>query len=160
MAATQTSNKDLGAHSKVQTVDAFKDVYSCVVERDVHWGEMDAFAHVNNSVYFKYFEDVRIAHFAQAGVMDEMQSNQWGPILAHTECRFRFPLEYPDQLLVGSRISDLESDRFVMHYGVFSRTHGQVAATGLGRIVYYDYAQGRKQDIPESIAQRIRQERP
>ncbi len=43
--------------------------YSVIIETPVAWGEMDAFQHVNNIVYFRYFESVRIAYFEKIGYL-------------------------------------------------------------------------------------------
>ena len=80
----------------------------------VAWGEMDAMGHVNNIIYFRYFETVRIEYFNRLNMMG--YQNQWGigPILASTECRFKMPLQYPDTVIAGTKILSMEEDRFVM----------------------------------------------
>ena len=40
-----------------------KKEYPVVLNQDIIWGDMDAFGHINNTVYFRYFEDARIAYF-------------------------------------------------------------------------------------------------
>ena len=40
--------------------------YQVTIDVNVAWGEMDAFEHVNNVVYFRYFESVRMAYFEAA----------------------------------------------------------------------------------------------
>ena len=59
----------------------------------VAWGEMDAMGHVNNVVYLRYFESVRMVYLERIGLMAHMQEHGVGPILAETRCRFRLPLE-------------------------------------------------------------------
>ncbi|MFH1982109.1 MAG: thioesterase family protein [Pseudomonadota bacterium] len=126
------------------------------VEIPVAWGEMDAFQHVNNVAYFRYFETVRIAYFTALDLMATMQETGIGPILAETRCRFRIPLTYPDTLTVGARVSALEGDRFIMDYRVASARHGKVAAEGDGILVTFDYTAGNKVPIPEALERRIR----
>ena len=41
----------------------FFQEYPLSIEQDVLWGDMDAFQHVNNAVYFRYFEDIRLNFF-------------------------------------------------------------------------------------------------
>lgn len=129
--------------------------YPVQIQRHVKWGEMDAFQHVNNTVYLRYFEDVRIEHFQQLGVLELMESEGLGPILAETSCRFRLPLQYPDEVVIGSRIGEVGEDRFVMEYAVHSLRHNRLAASGHGLIVYFDYAQGSKTAIPPQIAAQL-----
>lgn len=118
---------------------------------DVAWGEMDAFQHVNNVVYFKYFESVRISYFERLGIFEEMQNSGIGPILGSTSCRFKAPLTYPDKLIVSTKITSLDEDRFTMKYFVQSNTSGRVAAEGEGLIVFFDYQQQCKHEIPKRI---------
>jgi len=66
------------------------------IQITVAWGEMDAFQHVNNVVYFKYFESARINYFEETGINAHMQTTGVGPILGNTQCRFKAPLTYPD----------------------------------------------------------------
>ncbi len=122
----------------------------------VAWGEMDAFAHLNNTVYFRYFESARIAYFEGMEILTKGGSVAGvGPILASTSCRFRAPVTYPDQLQVGARVSELGGDRFTMEYAVWSEKLERMAATGEGVIVSYDYAAGAKVDLPEAWRARI-----
>ena len=95
--------------------------YPVIIEIPVAWGEMDAFQHVNNIVYFRYFESARITYFERTGLIAYMEQNGIGPILASTQCKFKFPLTYPDTVRVGVRVGDLGEDRFTMYYRVVSR---------------------------------------
>ena len=115
------------------------------------WGQMDAFAHVNNTQYFRWFEDVRMAYFQACGIFDHMSAHQVGPILARTQCRFMAPLTFPDTVHVGTRIEDIGDDRFTMIYRVVSETREVVAAEGDGRIVMFDYGANTKAPIPAHI---------
>ncbi|MBT8075182.1 MAG: thioesterase family protein, partial [Gammaproteobacteria bacterium] len=56
--------------------------FPVVISQDLVWGDMDAFAHINNTVYFRYFEDVRIEYFKRIKVLEYMNRTQVGPILA------------------------------------------------------------------------------
>jgi acyl-CoA thioester hydrolase len=131
------------------------DAFPVRIEIPVAWGEMDAFGHVNNVVYFRYFESARIAYFAALDYMNLMRETGIGPILASTDCRFRLPLEYPDSVTVGARVTDLEEDGFVMRYAVVSRRHARVAAEGSGRIVSYDYEKKCKAPIQPELRERL-----
>lgn len=125
------------------------------IELPVVWGEMDAFEHVNNVVYFRYFESARIAYFDHVGVNEFKRTHQIGPILASTQCRFKAPLTYPDTITVRTRVTMMGQDRFLMQYYVKSHQSGRIAAEGDGLIVYYDYAKQAKHAIPEPIREAI-----
>ncbi len=129
--------------------------YPVVVETPVAWGEMDAFGHVNNIVYFRYFETARIAYFERLNIPEFIGRDPIGPILAETSCRFRMPLSYPDRVSIGARVVSVGEDRFVMAYSVFSHLHDRLAAEGEGVLVCFDYRQNRKAPVPLKLKQRI-----
>lgn len=134
--------------------EALRD-FPVIVEAPVAWGEMDAFGHVNNIVYFRYFESARIAYFEALGYLELMRDKGVGPILAETHCRFRLPLAYPDQLAIGARAGEILADGFMMHYAVFSQFHQRLAAEGTGRIVSYDYGKKCKTPLPDTLRTRL-----
>ncbi|MGZ6208377.1 MAG: acyl-CoA thioesterase, partial [Syntrophales bacterium] len=72
--------------------------YPVIIEFPVAWGEMDAMNHVNNIVYFRYFESARIAYFEKADMFSYMTETGIGPILATISCKFKIPLSYPDKV--------------------------------------------------------------
>ena len=129
--------------------------YSVTIEIPVAWGEMDAFQHVNNIVYFRYFESARIAYLEKIGYLEFLEKTGRGPILAATKSKFKIPLTYPDTVTVGGKASNIESDRFLMDYCVVSHKHQKIAAEGEGLLVSYDYRAGKKTPIPEEIKERI-----
>jgi acyl-CoA thioester hydrolase len=129
--------------------------YPVVIKFPVAWGEMDAMKHVNNIVYFRYFESARIAYFEKMNLIGYMKETGIGPILATTSCKFKIPLSYPDQVLIGAKVVSIEQDRFVMNYLVVSKKHQKVAAEGDGVIVTFNYREGKKTTIPEVVRQRI-----
>ncbi len=129
--------------------------YPVVVDVPVAWGEMDAFGHVNNIVYFRYFETARIAYFEKLNMPEFIGRDPIGPILAETSCRFRAPLSYPDRVSIGARVVSVGEDRFVMAYGVFSHRLDRLAAEGEGILVCFDYRQSRKAPVPPALRGRI-----
>ncbi len=133
---------------------AFPVVISCPVQ----WGEMDAMRHVNNAVYFRWFESARIVYFQRIGWIELRERTGNGPILHSTDARFRAPLTFPDTVTVGARVSEVGADRFTMEYEVRSeRLGGALAAAGTGVIVAYDYRGLAKAELPDEIALRIRE---
>jgi acyl-CoA thioester hydrolase len=129
--------------------------YPVVVAQPVAWGDMDAFQHVNNTRYFRWFEDARIAYFAAVG-LDAIQAESGiGPILSATQCRFRVPLTYPDRVSIGGRVAKLEEQSFVMQYAVVSHERDKLAAEGEGTLVAYDYRALKKAVYTAELRARI-----
>ncbi len=126
-----------------------------VVSQALIWGDMDAYQHVNNTVFFRYFEDARMAYFERIGVNSLMQAKRLGPILASTRADFKAPLTYPDTLLVAARIQSAQGKKISMQYQVFSTSQQKIAAEGEGLIIYFDYEKQQSCPIPDSILKAI-----
>jgi acyl-CoA thioester hydrolase len=131
--------------------------YPIVVELPVQWGEMDAYGHVHNSTFFRYFETARVEYLTRCGFIESYDTERIGIILHSTDCRFRRPLYHPDNVLVGTRASEIGDDRFTMRYVVVSTASNDVVAEGNSVVVAFDYAAKRKTQLPEHILTRIRQ---
>lgn len=126
--------------------------YPVVVERSVRWGEMDAFQHVNNVEYFRYFEDARIAYFQAMDIYDPTTSGvlpERGPILGATSCQFLAPLSYPDEIAIGARTKEVGEDRFVLEYAIASQQADRIVAVGDSVVVSYNYHEGRTIAVPQ-----------
>lgn len=125
--------------------------YSIQLTQDVIWGDMDAYGHVNNTVYFRYFECARIAFFDRIGVAEHKKQFNQGPILANANCNFRLPLEYPDRIHIAARPHILSPKKIKVEHIVFSENRNALAAEGESLLVFYDYNQGCSCEIPPQI---------
>jgi acyl-CoA thioester hydrolase len=126
------------------------------LEVPVAWGDMDAFQHVNNTVYLRWFETARIAYFEKTGMLERMKREQVGPILGRATIDFRIPVTYPDTIQVESTVVKLGRTSFVMGYRVRSHESADViAAEGDGVIVMYDYRTAKKIEIDDVLRKRI-----
>ena len=138
-------------------VESTLEGFSVVVERHVRWGDLDAFAHLNNTVYFRFFEGARIAYFDAMGMLEGAGKPEGvGPILAKTSCKFRAPIGFPDQVRTGARVTEVSGDRFVMQYAIVSEARDVVAAIGDGTIVAFDYDAQRSVSMPADWRDAIR----
>ena len=129
--------------------------FPVIIQVPVRWGDLDAFGHVNNTVFFRFFESARIEYLRAIAFVEGGGSAGVGPILASTHCRFRRPLGFPDTTRVGARTEDLAEDRFTMEYRILSTATGEVAGEGGGVVVSYDYRAGAKAAIPAAVRERI-----
>jgi acyl-CoA thioester hydrolase len=127
--------------------------FPVIVPHRVLWGEMDAYRHVNNTVYFRWFESARIAYFERMAVIGSYGGV--GPILASTSCRFRAAVKYPDEIRAGARVAKLDEDRFTMAFAVASAALGRIVAEGEGVIVPFDYAAQKKVALPAAWREAI-----
>lgn len=125
--------------------------FPVVIELPVVWGEMDAYRHVNNVVYFRYLESARVEYINRLGWFELERQTGVGPILASVQARFRRALTYPDRISVGTRVASVADDRFTLEHLMVS--HGQRAVTseGQGSVVSYHYPSAKKVPLPKEI---------
>ncbi|SHH76136.1 acyl-CoA thioesterase [Ferrimonas marina] len=132
-------------------MEEFKQDYPLWMEQPVAWGEMDALGHVNNTVYFRYFENIRIACFDKLQLMETLAGLNYAPVLSETQCRFRRPVYFPDKLLLGTRIAEVKADRMVMEYGIYSLSQQAVTTSGRATVVSVDTRTGRPTAMPQVL---------
>lgn len=122
------------------------------IEVKVAWGEMDAFAHVNNANYLRWFESARIAYFEQVSVsIGAKDQSPWVPILARATVDFRRPVTYPDTVTVEASVRSFGTTSFTMAYRATSLAQGAVVAEGEAVVVLLEPASGRKTPIPPAL---------
>ena len=125
-------------------MEALLSEYPVITEIPVAWGEMDALNHVNNAVYFRYFETARLDFFKHVELMEEMAVTKVGPVLGDTYCKYFRPVTYPDTLLVGAKVTEVQDDRFTMEYAIVSKAQQKVTTIGTATIVMFDFASNQK----------------
>ena len=130
--------------------------YPVIVTQAVIWGDMDSYKHVNNVVYFRYFENVRLEFVRRAGWFEIERATGIGPILASTQARFRRALTYPDTIHIGAHLLEMKDDRFTIEHRIVSEALDDVATEGQGLIVSYHYESGKKVPLPEELKAAIR----
>lgn len=129
--------------------------FPVVIELPVNWGEMDAFGHVNNVVYFRYFESARIAYIERLNREDFINNGRVGVILASVQAKFIAPLFYPDTIKVGTRAVNVKEDRFDMEYAIQSVKQEKIVAIGTSTIVMYDYKNNCKMNVPADLREQL-----
>lgn len=126
-----------------------------VVELDVQWGDMDSYQHVNNVIYFRYFENARLELIRQLDWFKYEEQTGIGPILASTNAKFIRALTYPDRISVSAAILEIKEDRFTVEHQVVSHAQNAVTTVGEGVVVTFDYRQGKKVSMPTELKSRL-----
>jgi acyl-CoA thioester hydrolase len=129
--------------------------FKVVIDQPVAWADMDSFKHVNNVVYFRYFENARVEYFRRIGWWEYMAETGIGPIVASTQARFRKPVKYPETLAAGAKVISFATDRFTIRHLLVSRTTGELVTEGDAVVVSVDYSKNAKVPLPEVIRRRI-----
>jgi acyl-CoA thioester hydrolase len=129
--------------------------YPTILSWPVQWGDQDAYQHVNNTVYFRWFESARIEYTRRLGLPDTMQTKRVGPILAAISCDYRRQITYPDVVHIGSRISRIGRTSLAMEHALVSEAGRALAAESRSTLVLYDYAASRPVPIPDDLRRAI-----
>jgi len=78
-----------------------------------------------------------------------------GPILASLTCHYRRPLNYPDTVLIGTRIAAIGKSSLRMEHAIVSRATGELAAESHSVIVTVDYSTGKPVRVPDDVRRAI-----
>lgn len=127
-----------------QVLDTLIESYSAEFALPVQWGDMDSFQHVNNVIYFRYFESARLALFEKTSLMSRMKSDNIGPILAETQCQYRRAVTYPDNLRVFTRVKDITEFGFTQEYAIYSHAQDAITTRATSRVTMLNYNTGEK----------------
>ena len=128
--------------------------YPVKLEIPVAWGEMDAYGHVNNVVFFRYFESARIEYFRSI-CKEEVGKGSFVPIVASTECSYLRPVHFPDTLVAEATITKVGTSSFTMEYRLTSSDQNEVVAQGKAVIVNIDQKTGKGVPLSDETKQRI-----
>ncbi len=94
--------------------------WAFAIRHRVRWSECDPFGHANHRAYFEWFEEARNRYLETAGLALLSPSTP-GPVIAETGIRYRRPLSYGENILVGARTARLGNTSFEMEYAVWCR---------------------------------------
>ena len=121
--------------------------YTIQLEIPVRWSDMDAFQHVNNVIYLQWGEMGRIEYIKQH-ITGDFTDMTLGPILARQDCRYIFPVIFPDTVLVGVKVSEIQEDRIIFEIKIFTKKHNRICAIIYNTVMAYDFVNHRKSEIP------------
>jgi acyl-CoA thioester hydrolase len=129
--------------------------YPIILTLPILWGNQDAFGHVNNVVYFRWFESARVAYLNDTGLQSLMSQANLGPILASIKCDFRRQLNFPDTVRVGARITRIGNKSVSMEHAIYSDALQAIAATADSVVVLFDYARQGSCMVPVEVRAKI-----
>ena len=131
---------------KYDIPDIKKLVYEMTMP--IRWGDMDAMGHVNNTVYFRYLETVRIDWLRSLSA--EPNPSGHGPVIVNAFCNFYKQLEFPGDILVKMYASDPARTTFET-WATIERVDqpGVVYAAGGATTIWVDFPQQKAEPLPE-----------
>ena len=127
--------------------------YALTVPVEVRFRDMDSMGHVNNAVYFTYFENARIAYWrAVPGIRSRRNLDY---ILARAECDFKSPTTLEDDLCCHVRVAFFGRSSFAFDYLLRDERTGRVVAEGRTVQVMYDYTVRRSRPLDPEVKKAI-----
>ena len=118
------------------------------------WMDNDVYGHVNNVVYYAYFDTAVNGYLIEACGSDIRQLPAIG-VVAETRCQFLKSISFPDELDVGLRIQRLGNRSIVYRLGVFREGDPEAAAVGEFVHVYVDAVTRKAVPIPDVIRRAV-----
>lgn len=127
-----------------------RETYGYFVDIQTRWMDNDLYGHVNNVVYYSYF-DTAIAEFLMGEAGFDPFENDVVGVAVETGCRFHASLRYPDRVVAGIRIGHLGSSSVRYEIGIFNAEGGAACADGHFVHVFVDRASQRPVAIPDPL---------
>jgi len=124
------------------------------IEIPVQWGNMDAAQHVNNTIYLRWIESARLEMFHKINEGD-FEFRKVVPILAWQDCKYLFPMTYPDTAIITLEVSILKSDRIECEGKIYSQEHNRLAAISKNTLMAYDMQELKKLSLPKEWVEKI-----
>jgi len=114
------------------------------------WMDNDVYGHVNNVVYYSYFDTVVNRYLIAAGALDIAASPVIG-LVVETQCRYFRPIAFPDTVHAGLRVARLGNSSVTYEIGLFRNDEDSAAAQGHFVHVYVARASSRPVPVPEAL---------
>lgn len=124
--------------------------YRAFLAIPTRWMDNDAYGHVNNVVYYSYFDTAVNEHLIRAGRLDLERDPVVGYVV-ETSCRFAKPLSFPEIVEAGLRVTRIGRSSVEYDIGLFRRTDDEAAAHGRFVHVWVDRATQRPARVPDKI---------
>lgn len=132
-----------------------REDFRCFYTLGTRWGDHDSYGHVQNIVYYSFF-DSAISHFlVEQGTLDIDSSPVIG-LIVESSCTFLSPITFPDVVTVGLRISHLGNSSARYELGIFRNDESEASALGYVVYVYVDRASNASVAIPEGVREALR----
>ncbi len=127
-----------------------RDAYRHFQPITTRWMDNDAYGHVNNVVYYAYFDTVVNKYLIEQGVLDYRNGSTIG-LLVETHCNYFSPIAFPDQVQAGLRVARIGTTSVRYEVGLFRNDEPLASAQGHFVHVYVERAGGRPQPLGAAL---------
>lgn len=127
---------------------ARKLVHSCRIP--VRWGDMDAYGHVNNTIYFRYCEEARVGWAESMGFPVRADVGE-GIVIINAACTFLIPITYPATVRVDMFVGEAGRSSFMSWHELRVEGDDRLYAEGSSKMVWMNHSTGKSAPMPEVL---------
>jgi acyl-CoA thioester hydrolase len=127
-----------------------RNAYRAFQTITTRWADNDVYGHVNNVVYYAWFDTAVNGHLMGQGALDVEKSEVIG-LVVETQCHYFSPIAFPQRVTAGIRVAHVGTSSVRYEVGLFADDEAQTAARGHFVHVYVDRALRRPVALPERL---------
>ena len=120
-----------------------------VTKMPIRWGDMDAYGHVNNTVYFRYMEQARVEWIEDMQV--PVRPGGAGPVIINASCTFLIPMNDPGMVEVSTFTGTLGRSSVQTYVEMRIEGDERIFAEGAAKVVWMDTQTGKSVPLPDHV---------
>lgn len=121
-----------------------------MIRISTRWSDNDVYQHVNNVVYFSFFDTAVNQNLLEQGLVDFRSSNVVG-LVVDNHCQFFSSIAFPDEVFVGVAVEKIGNSSVVYRLGIFKNDSPELCALGRFTHVYVNRNDQKPTPIPQKI---------
>ncbi|SAL00594.1 thioesterase family protein [Caballeronia pedi] len=129
--------------------------YAHFLAISTRWSDNDVYGHINNVVYYSYFDTVVNEYLLRAGVLDFSEGETIG-LVVETRCNFFAPVVFPEPVEAGLRVEKLGNTSVRYEVAIFTQGSDVAAAQGHFVHVYVDRVTRRPVPLPAPLVDALK----
>ncbi|MEY4751975.1 MAG: hypothetical protein RIQ60_4189 [Pseudomonadota bacterium] len=127
-----------------------RSAYRHYTDISTRWSDNDVYGHVNNVVYYSWFDTTVNRYLIEAGALDIERGEVIG-LVVHTQCHYFAPLAFPQTVEAGIAVAEMGRSSVRYRVGLFARGGPLSAAHGEFVHVYVDRVNRRPTLLPDAL---------
>lgn len=128
--------------SYIDQIEKWREEFSFKIPVKVRFSETDMFGHVNNTVPFTYFEEVRVEFLKSTGLMEILEDSDEIPVVADMQCDYLQQVYFDELLFAHIKVAKIGTSSIDLHY-MITKEDGSITNTGRGTLVQISKTTGK-----------------
>ncbi|OZG73500.1 hypothetical protein BTA51_10820 [Hahella sp. CCB-MM4] len=115
----------------------------------IRWGDMDAYGHLNNTLYFRFFEESRVKWLEQSGY--SVRGEGESPVLIQSSATFLKEINYPAKVIATTETEAIGRTSFTLYHRILSEDLETLHCEGSAKLVWVNRDTGKSQPLPPAL---------